>query len=357
MAFLSKIRSLFLWSFVILFLLAVGIFLFVGWQKSNVILNPPKLPVPDAEKRIAKNPADYGLSVKPFSVTHENGTASRAALISALPESQAGLAVKQRRMRELLAGRKKLPMKTEGRKRGTIILTHGWGGSMENMFRVAEYLTAADFDCIIYDLRAHGRRLGETCTYGWEEKKEVAEVLASARKEFGDLGSIGAYGEGLGAAVTLQAVPEIPDIRSVVSIDCFTTLKDKIWHGLVEEYGKLPAYAHYLAGDQILNWRMGFRCFDLAPVASASRIAAPSMVVSTDKTDPFGSECTQKIYEALASKEKVLYVPFETQASREYPYEEDELYCLVVEWFALNTHPPLPEVFVPVRRVPLPERK
>ena len=357
MSVLSRIRTIIFWIFALLILLGIGIFLFVGWQKSNVILYPPRIPVPDSEKRIMENPADYGLSIKPFNVTHEDGSVSRAALVSALPESKAGLAVRQRRMRELLSERKKLPLKVEGRGRGTIILSHDWGGSMENMLRVAEYLTAADFNCLIYDLRAHGRRTGETCTYGQEEKKEVAEVLATARKEWGDLGDIGGYGEGLGAAITLQAAPEIPEIRSVVSRDSFTTLKDKIWHHLVYQYGKVPAYAHYLTGDQILNWRMGFRCFDLAPVASASRITVPTMVVSTDKKDPFGSECTQKIYEALASKEKILYVPFETRDAQEYPYEEDELYCLIVEWLARNTHPPLPEVFVPVRRVPLPQVK
>lgn len=351
-----KLRTILIWLFALLFLLAVGVFLFAGWEKSNAILYPPKVPVPDSEKRIVENPADYGLLVSPFGVTHADGSVSRAAMVSALPEKEAGLAVKQRRMRDILSQRKNLPLKTAGKKRGTIILSHDLSGSMENMFRVAEYLTAAEFDCIIYDLRGHGRRTEETCTYGQEEKKEVAEVIAAAVAQFGDLGSIGVYGEGLGAAVVLQATAEVPEIRCVVSLDSFTTLKDEVWHELTKQYTKVPAYANYLTGDQILSWRMGFRCFDLAPVAGASRITVPSMVVSTNKTDPFYSECTQKIYEALASKDKMLYVPFETKDAQEYPYEEDELFCLVVEWFARHTHPPLPEVFVPVRRVPPPRK-
>ncbi len=354
MNFFSRLKKICLLFLLLCFLLGSAAFLYYGWQKSSTIIHPPASPMTEEMLRISRAPADYGLVLQPFSVPVEGGS-FRACLISAAPESEVGLAVKQRRMKELLAARKQLPPVLPGGRRGTIILAHDWGRSMESMYPVAEYLTAAGFHCLAYDLRAHGQRSPEeNCTYGRDEKADMAALIQEAEKKFGDLGSLGAYGDGLGAAVSLQTAAEMPALRSVVSLNSFSTLKDAIWHRLVEDHGKVPAYLHYLTGDQILQWRMGFRCFDVAPVASAAKLSIPVLVATNNREAPFFSETAQKIYTALASREKKLYTPFDVGGTEGYPADSDEFYALVTEWFAKHTHPPVPEVFIPVRRVPPP---
>lgn len=349
---LKKIRNYFLLIIFLLFILVTGALFYNGWKQSELILNPPRTAISEKDQHVADNPSDYGLVLHPFTVSSPDGGSFRACLIKAAPDTDSALAVRQDRLKKLLASRKIISPTFRGNSRGTIILSHNHGQKMEDMYRIAEYLTAAHFDCLVYDLRAHGERNELISTYGKEEVADIQALIREAARQFGDLGSISAYGEGMGAAITLQAAEATPSIRSVVSLDSFATLKETIWHRLVEDHGKLLSYIFYYTGDQILSWRAGFRSTDITPVASASRISVPAMIVCTEKESPFYSDAAQNIHTALASKEKVLYTPFPTENSTGLPDDTDELYALVTEWFAKHNHPPVPEVVVPVLRVP-----
>lgn len=225
------------------------------------------------------------------------------------------------------------------------------------MYGVAEFLTAANFDCIAYDIRAHGTRENEICSYGEKEKGELQLVINAATQQFGDLGNIGAFGEGLGAAITLQALPSLPEVRSVALLNSFSTLKDTVWEIITQRHGKALGFVFYLVGDQILSWRADFRFSSITPVASAAKTNIPALVACSEKDSEFDSEAAQKIYEAFASKEKVLYTPFLRPGSSDYPKDNDELFALIIEWFVHHNHPQAPEVLPHIRRVPLPHPK
>lgn len=355
---MKKIKKYLILLLLLLLLTGVGGLAYIGWNISDGIITPSMLGVSEQEQLVIDNPEDYGLEVTPFTVTASNGSSFRACLIKAAQETDSILPVRQSRMKKLLEARKNINTSFRTSRRGTIILSHSWGGRMEDMYRIAEYLTAADFDCLAYDLRAHGTRENEICMYGLIETEEVLDLIKAAKEKFGDLGSIGALGQGLGAAVNLQATAQSTDILSIVCIDSFATLKETVWHELVEDYGKIFALPLYSTGDQFLYWRKGFRSSDISPVTAATRITVPAMVVDTRKDSDFFSEVAQNIYSAFASKEKILYTPFPTQnSSAEYPQGTDELYALIIEWLVKHNHPAIPNVVAPTRHVPGPNPK
>lgn len=351
-------RRLIIYGLLISILLAivvVGTGLYIGYKETDTLLIPERTPPTERERALSEKPEEAGLTLEPFIATTHEGTPIRACLVRPCSEEKRGTAIHQRRMKKLLEERGKLPLILRGDSRGTVILTHDFGGSMEDMFPMAEILTSAGFSCILYDGRAHGERDEKIVTYGINEIHDIKALITAAQAHFPDLGLLSLYGEGVGGAISLEASDFLPEVRSVAANNAYTTLKDLIWDNLEHKHdgNKVEMYAYFTLIDLTTLLRTGSKSFNMAPISAATRIKIPTLIICTEKNNPFYLNAGKKLHDALASKEKAFYasLPFEDAI----PFTDDEImYAEIIEWLATHTHEPMPDIILPKAPEPRP---
>lgn len=122
-------------------------------------------------------------------------------------------------------------------KRGTAYLFHGFGNHKEQMLPVAKRLADAGFRCIAWDSRGHGQSGGERASYGMREVDDALRVIKEARKrDKRPRGEEVVWGYSMGASVALQALPELPRVKSAVLLAPFSDLGQVLSHQASQHY-------------------------------------------------------------------------------------------------------------------------
>ena len=105
-----------------------------------------------------------------------------------------------------------------GHNQAAVILVHGAGAFGVDMVDHAKALKNHGYGVLMFDLRAHGRSEGETCTYGWRETADLLGALDYLQNRADvDAGRIGVLGFSLGGQIALRAAAQSEAIRGVVA--------------------------------------------------------------------------------------------------------------------------------------------
>lgn len=120
---------------------------------------------------------------------------------------------------------------------GTAYLFHGFGNHKEQMLPVAKRLADKGFRCIAWDSRGHGRSGGERASYGMREVDDALRVIKEARKrDRRPRGEEVVWGYSMGAAVALQTLPELPQVKAAVLLAPFSDLGAVMYHHAGQVY-------------------------------------------------------------------------------------------------------------------------
>ena len=126
------------------------------------------------------------------------------------------------------------PQTAEGDK--YVIISHGHTDNMCGDLKYLPFYLELGFKCIIYDLRGHGANKEHICTYGVLESKDLINVIRDTYVRYGGNIHIGLHGESLGAATTLTALGEKPNVEFAVA-DCpFAELADILSRALAARH-------------------------------------------------------------------------------------------------------------------------
>src|SRR5512140_1300003 len=187
---------------------------------------------------------------------------------------------------------------------GTIVILHGIASCKEAMLPTAKTFVRAGFNCIVYDMRAHGESGGQYCTFGYYEKKDLSRYVDSALARFGALvGPVAVMGGSLGAAVALQAMEADPRLCCGIVESPFATLREVVFDYMKRMSG-IPVR---WISDRALT-RSGeiarFPVDSVRPEESARHITQPVMVVHGLQDQHISPEYGKRVYQNLASHDK-----------------------------------------------------
>ena len=211
-----------------------------------------------------------------------------------------------------------------GTSRGTVIYLHGIADNRASGAGVVERFARTGFDVIAYDSRAHGDSGGESCTYGYHEKKDLMRVLDTVTAR-----PIILVGASLGAAVALQAAAEDDRVAAVVAAEVFSDLST-----IVRERAPFFVTGRTIERALALAERQAsFRVSEVSPVAAAARITVPVLIIHGAMDRDTSPDHSRRVFEALRGPKRLILVP---NARHNQALGGSDVWRQIEEWLASN---------------------
>lgn len=165
--------------------------------------------------------------------------------------------------------------------RRCILLQHGVGSRRLDMPGFVRDFPKAGFAVLSVDSRGHGESGGERVTYGALEREDMRRWFAylGGREECRD----GIYGLGLsmGAAILLQTLPDVPQVKAAVAESPFASFRE-IGRDRVGQIMPLLGWLRVPiveVGFAYADPRIGLDLRRVSPMDVAPRIEQPVMLI------------------------------------------------------------------------------
>ncbi len=196
-----------------------------------------------------------------------------------------------------------------GRTRATIILSHGYGATQEQMLPWASFLHRAGFSVLTYDMRGVGHSSGSITLGALEQRDLVSAVNYLVSRPDVDQGKIAALGFSLGGAVSIMAAALDQRIKAVVDDSGYAELRHWFRSSLGEALRHLTDPFSVLS-LQMIEWRTGIDADALRPDARIDRLSPrPVLIIqgTADTTLPMSNSVEN--YRAARQPKELWLVP------------------------------------------------
>lgn len=192
---------------------------------------------------------------------------------------------------------------------GAVVLTHGYGGTQDEMLPLADELVGAGFTVLTYDSRGCGSSGGQV-TFGSRETGDVSTAVSALAATPGvDPKRIGAVGFSMGAASTLMAAARDDRIRAVVAdsawADVYSWLRPD-----AREVVTAPLAPFTPLSLALAQLRTGARLDALRPVDEVGRIAPrPLLLIHGDQDQVVPPSDGVRLFHAAGEPRQLWLVP------------------------------------------------
>ena len=176
--------------------------------------------------------------------------------------------------------------------RGTVLVTHGSGGSRDHATPYAAFLLDAGFDVLAPDARGHGES-GGFATFGVREADDILRWAAWIRGR-APRACVYAIGSSMGGAHVLMAEASRPTFCAIVSDSAFATFLDagldRISRRLfLGDAGRWPGRPAAYAGIGYVRVRYGVNLLEANPagaIGASTRRCCSSTATPTSTRRP-----------------------------------------------------------------------
>ena len=187
-----------------------------------------------------------------------------------------------------------------------MILSHGYTDNRFGSLKYAKIYLDLGFSCILYDLRGHGENAPAPCTYGVLESKDLLAMVEDTRTRYGSDVIIGLHGESLGAATTVTALGEKPDVSFAVA-DCGFADIENVLKGAASQAHLPPQIVDLASGFSKLNGTFSYR--DMQPVLHLKGNHIPVLFIHGASDTFIRPENSQRMYEATEGYRELHLIP------------------------------------------------
>jgi pimeloyl-ACP methyl ester carboxylesterase len=155
--------------------------------------------------------------------------------------------------------------------RGTIIYCHGLFNQRSEMIDQAAFMHEQGYRGLLFDFRRHGKSDGDLTSFGYYERRDVEAALRYAIDERGETGPVILWGISMGAANTLLAAAEQPEVDAVIAESSFYSVSETLAQDLGRMF-RLPQFPFADIIELITEIRLGIDIGDLHIGRAAAKI-------------------------------------------------------------------------------------
>ena len=218
--------------------------------------------------------------------------------------------------------------------RGTVVLLHGYGLAQFSMAPWALRLAQEGWQCVLVDLRGHGRSTGPQIYFGLQEAHDLSQLLDELARRGQIKEPVAAVGESYGAAMALRWAMADPRVHTVVAITPYAGLSNAVMNIRNQ-------YAHWLpkmlvnAGLKKLPSVLGVPASELDTTTVLARHPVTALFVADtgDKIVPVAD--VEHLRELAGGDSELIVVPDATHETVTY-YMAD-LTSPVLNWLSDKT--------------------
>ena len=217
-----------------------------------------------------------------------------------------------------------------GKENKLVIFAHGYTWTREGSLKYAKLFHRLGYSLYLYDERGHGDNRRVPVTLGYQESKDLHQIIRYFRTRYGESLSIGLHGESMGAAVVLLEMKHKEDHLSFVIADSpFASMKK-----LMEFQMKSFHLPFWIADwcNPVLKHQYGFTYSEVEPIECVKQSMVPLLLIQGNHDTLIPPEHTKEIYCARKEKTTLKYFPNvdHTESYQHYPeeYEATEIQFL-----------------------------
>jgi pimeloyl-ACP methyl ester carboxylesterase len=231
--------------------------------------------------------------------------------------------------------------------RGTVVLLHGYGLAQFSMAPWALRLAQAGWQCVLVDLRGHGKSTGKEIYYGIQEVHDLSQLLDQLAQDGRLVEPVAAFGESYGAVMALRWKPVELRVGRVVAITPYAGLSNTVLNLRHEYAGWLPKKL-VQAGLKKLPAILGTTAAELDTTTALSRSPVTALFVAgtEDKLTPAADVARLRALATAGSE--LIVVPGATHETVTYYFTD--LVPPILTWLAQKGGPENSVATQPVAR-------
>ena len=206
-----------------------------------------------------------------------------------------------------------------------VIFVHGKNGNRAGFVDEAEFISAAGYGVLLFDLRNHGESDGNVTTLGLYEVRDVEAAVTFARQTAEPDLPVALFGHSMGAATVLLAAVNIPEVRAVIAESAYTSVEDNIAEGMRGLIG-LPPFPFAPLIVFFGERESGVKISSVRPLDVVGQISPRAlMFIHGELDDLILVENSRRLYAAAREPKELYLLPnaghsgFLQAAPEEYP--------------------------------------
>ena len=186
-----------------------------------------------------------------------------------------------------------------------LVFCHGHKGNCGQVVHFLKAVRPLGFNVIACDFRGHGESPGHTAAFGLHETEDVVGAVKFIRQRYPEK-PVFLVGVSYGAAVVLQALPEIPNVQAVWVEGAFARFDDVVDH--VFQAVPQPLRTIITAFYSALGWLdCGFRAKDIRPIDKLEGVRIPICFCHGKQDDLIPFEQAEALYHSYAGPKACLW--------------------------------------------------
>ena len=141
-----------------------------------------------------------------------------------------------------------------------VIFAHGHGSTREGAIKYTNIFYDLGYSLVLYDERGHGDNKRVPCTMGFNESKDLVEIVQYIKDKYGNDVEIGLFGYSMGGATVCLSTPYLQDSVKFLVVDCAFASLRKQCHNIAFTHFT-PYFPCLLFVSLLLkvNYRFSFR--------------------------------------------------------------------------------------------------